>query len=380
MNRSWYPMWILSTLGRAVPWWMMKQTCSCGLPPFSEVLLKFENNPHKTMDFSCSDFPNNCNLLQFNTLHGATPPVQWCRPCLDDDAPTIPNLRLVRVGGCSHPVHNVLCDWVGSWWCSLNFTKFSKVPTCWFQGTYAHLQHPCLSHGQEQCSDQHHDGWGSRRAPVDFHPFQRFCSNLGKTPIKRWISVCSILEQTATSCSSTLYMVQLHLYSGADLIGWWCHWPRPLSPIVLGSMLLTLPNLVKFQPSDFKALTRIFSINNREPDFSLDLNLQGFPACFSILPSVTLQNATPPVQRCRPASLMMMTDHYTIGVMPVSSSQRPTKASWPRFQSCKCLVVRYLRSSVQDVQEESPYLLHICIYLYAFIILYIKRYSSPCKG
>ena len=103
--------------------------------------------------------------------------------------------------------------------------------------------------------------------PADFkaltHIFNipaTFRSNLSKTPIKRWISVCSILEQTATSCSSTLYIVQLLMFSGQDCFEDDDDRPRPLSPILLGSMLLTLPNLVKFQPADFKALTHIFSI------------------------------------------------------------------------------------------------------------------------
>ena len=147
------------------------------------------------------------------------------------------------------------------------------------------------------------DGWWSRRAPVSFHPFQRFCSNLAK-----------------------------------------------------------------FQHADFKALTHIFNTSFPPSDHTACSGCCPIPVPPWRSPSVTLRNATPPVQRCRPASLMMMTDPNSIGVMPVSSSQRPTKASWPRFQSCKCLVVRHLWGSVQDVQEESPYLLHICIYIYAFII------------
>ena len=77
-------------------------------------------------------------------------------------------------------------------------------------------------------------------------------------------AVCSILEQTATSCNSPpcgMSQPSLRCRSAS----WWCHWPWPLSPILLGSMLLTLPNLVKFQPADFKALTHIF--NTSFPSF-----------------------------------------------------------------------------------------------------------------
>ena len=46
---------------------------------------------------SCSEIPNNCNFLQFNTLHGATPHVQWFIPCLDDDAHPLPSPN--QIGG-----------------------------------------------------------------------------------------------------------------------------------------------------------------------------------------------------------------------------------------------------------------------------------------
>ena len=61
---------------------------------------------------SCSEIPNNCNFLQFNTLHGATPPVQWCSP----DWMMMPLTMTIipYTIGVNAP----------------NFTKFSKVPTC----------------------------------------------------------------------------------------------------------------------------------------------------------------------------------------------------------------------------------------------------------
>ena len=71
---------------------------------------------------------------------------------------------------------------------------------------------------------------------------------------------------------------------------------------------------------------------------------------FQCLPDVLSQSPCG-MQRCSPA-LMMMTDHYTIGVMPVSSSQRPQKPSRTWFQSCKCLVVRHLWGSVQESKRK----------------------------
>ena len=107
--------------------------------------LKFEQNPHKTMDFSCSDFPNNCNFLQFNTLQNepTTPEVQglpwwWC------PSPSQPQ------SNWGLTVAVILCTTAcATEWAHggvlLHFLKFKKVPTCWFQVTYANLQHPCLS-------------------------------------------------------------------------------------------------------------------------------------------------------------------------------------------------------------------------------------------
>ena len=64
-----------------------------------------------------------CNFLQFNTLHGATPPVQRCRP--DWMMMSLTKTIIPNSIGVNAP----------------NFTKFGKVPTLWFQGTYTHLQH-----------------------------------------------------------------------------------------------------------------------------------------------------------------------------------------------------------------------------------------------
>ena len=62
------------------------------------------------MDFSLFHFGTNCNLLQFNTLHGATPHVQWCKDCLADDAHPLPDLNQIGIDSRIHPVHNVLCN------------------------------------------------------------------------------------------------------------------------------------------------------------------------------------------------------------------------------------------------------------------------------
>ena len=57
--------------------------------------------------------------------------------------------------------------------------------------------------------------------------------------------------------------------------------------------------------------------------FAVRSSCSEIPNNYNFLQFNTLHGATPTVQRCRPASLMMMTDHHALGVMPVSSSQRP---------------------------------------------------------
>ena len=64
--------------------------------------------------------------------------------CLDDDVHPFPTTIWWEL-----TVAVILCTTAyateqGIWGVSLNFTKFGKVPTCWFQGTYAHLQ--CFLH------------------------------------------------------------------------------------------------------------------------------------------------------------------------------------------------------------------------------------------
>ena len=99
------------------------------------------------------------------------------------------------------------------------------------------------------------------------------------------------------------------------------------------------------------SLSRLLIVNFQSNILAVRGSMQGFLACFSLLRSATLRNATPPVQWCRPASLMM-TDHHTIGVMPVSKRTRQQNPSRTWFQIRKCLVVRYLRSCGQESKRK----------------------------
>lgn len=106
-------------------------------------------------------------------------------------------------------------------------------------------------------------------------------------------------------------------------------------------------------------------------------SVQDILAYCNLLQSATLRNATPPVQWCR--SALMMTDPYTIGVMPVSSSQGQQIPSRTWFQRRKCLVVRYLRSCVQVSKRNRHTLIYASTYTICIIPIY-KRYTSRVLG
>ena len=79
-----------------------------------------------------------------------------------------------------------------------------------------------------------------------------------------------------------------------------------------------------------------------------------------------------------PASLTM-TDHHTIGVMPVDKRTRQQKPSRTWFQSCKCLVVRYLRSCGQESKRKLRNLyIYASSYTYASS-LYIRDTALRVK-
>ena len=111
--------------------------------------------------------------------------------------------------------------------------------------------------------------WNLRKfQPADF----KALTHIFSIPLKCWIANCFRFGNTSASiqyaripcmfqhpavshpaeCNSSCSAVQACLDDDDR--------PRPLSPILLGIMLLTLPNLVKFQHSDYKWLMRIFNI------------------------------------------------------------------------------------------------------------------------
>ena len=143
-----------------------------------------------------------CIFLQFNTLHGATPHVKWFSPAwmmMSIPFPTPIWLEFaVAVILCTT---SCVTEWAhgGVLWTFWNLRKFQPA----------------------------HDGWWSGRAPMVFHPFQRFCLNLRITPkmLNRNLlqietclpseAVCKKSLHTATSCSSTLYRMANHSW-GSD--------------------------------------------------------------------------------------------------------------------------------------------------------------------
>ena len=185
-----------------------------------------QNGTYLPSEAVCKDFLHTATSCS-STLYRMSQPLLRCKVCLDDDAPTIPNLRLVRVDSRSHPVRNVLCNWVGLWWCSLNFLKFEKVPTC------------------------------------PWRVMKQTCS-CGLPPL---------LEVFAKFGNNSL---------NAE------------------SQLVTKWNILAVRSS-----------------------MQEILAYCNFLQFNTLHGATPPVQWCSPA--LMMTDHHTIGVMPVSKRTRQQK-------------------------------------------------------
>ena len=126
-------------------------------------------------------------------------------------------------------------------------------------------------------------------------------------------------------------------------------------PNTIGAMLLTLPNLVKFQPADFKALTRIFSIpcchmgRNNVPTpqhhqwtvrTAITTNIVRI-GLLVIIATATLRNATPPAQWCKVCLADDDRPPYHWGHASVQED-KTAKPSRTWFKSCKCLVVRHL--------------------------------------
>ena len=106
----------------------------------SEVFTKFSDNSLNddsqlvtkwnmfAVRSSLFHFGTNCNFLQFNTLHGATPPVKRCRP--DWMMMLLPFPTPIKLGLAVAVIlyTTTLRTEQGIWGGLLNFAKFGKVP------------------------------------------------------------------------------------------------------------------------------------------------------------------------------------------------------------------------------------------------------------